>query len=60
MTTVRGKPQMAVGSTQWIAEQKEQIAEFYGQELEDFTFTARNEVEWLNEKMAEIFSNNGL
>jgi hypothetical protein len=27
-------------------------------EAEEFTFSARNEIEWLNEHMAEIFSKN--
>jgi hypothetical protein len=50
----------AVGSTPWIAEEQENIQQFIKQETEDFAFSARNEVEWLNEHMAEIFTSNQL
>ena len=55
MATVRG---LSVGSAQWINDENAQVSLFCGQEAEDFTFSARNEVEWLNEHMAEIFSQN--
>lgn len=47
-----------MGSMQWINDENAQVAQFCGQEAEDFAFSARNEVEWLNEHMAEIFSKN--
>ena len=41
---------------QWIQDENRQITQFAAQEVEDFMFSARNEVEWLNEHMADIFS----
>lgn len=58
MAAVRSKAQLPVGSAQWIADENQQMSLFGVQEAEDFTFSARNEVEWLNEHMAEIFSKN--
>ena len=52
----RTKVQVPVGSAQWIQDENRQIAQFFTQEIEDFSFSARNEIEWLNEHMAEIFS----
>lgn len=49
-----------VGSTQWIQNEREQAGEFVEQELEEFGYSARNEMEWLNEHMAEIFSTNAV
>ena len=56
MTAVRGRGQLAVGSAQWVQDENAQASVFCGQEVEDFVFSARNEVEWLNEHMADIFS----
>ncbi|KAK6537727.1 hypothetical protein TWF694_011895 [Orbilia ellipsospora] len=45
-----------VGSSQWIVNE---IAEVHRREvdhLEDFTIAVRNELEWLNEHMSDIFS----
>lgn len=52
----RSKMQVPVGSAQWIQNEREQAAQFIEQELEEFSFSARNELEWLNEHMADIFS----
>lgn len=41
---------------QWIQDENRQISQFVAQETEDFMFSARNEIEWLNEHMADIFS----
>ena len=54
----RSKVQLPVGSVQWIQDENRQIAQFLTQEAEDFSLSARNEIEWLNEHMAEIFSKN--
>ena len=59
-TTVPGKASTAVGSSNWIAQEREQISQFQEQELEDFVFSARNETEWLNEHMADVFNNTRL
>ena len=56
MAAVRVRGQPLVGSIQWIQDENLQLSAFCAQEAEDFTFSARNEVEWLNEHMAEIFS----
>ena len=58
MASVRSRAPLPVGSAQWIHDENDQIAQFCAQEAEDFAFSARNEVEWLNEHMAEIFSKN--
>ena len=56
MAAIRGRAQPAIGSAQWIQDENAQVSQFCAQEAEDFAFSARNEVEWLNEHMAEIFS----
>jgi len=45
-----------VGSAQWVQKEREQAGDFVEQELEEFGYSVRNEMEWLNEHMAEIFS----
>lgn len=57
MAAVRSRVQQ-IGSRQWINDENDQVTRFCTQEAEDFAFSARNEVEWLNEHMAEIFSKN--
>ena len=56
MAAIRARGQPCVGSAQWIQDENAQMSLFCSQEAEDFAFSARNEVEWLNEHMAEIFS----
>ncbi|KAH8597114.1 hypothetical protein B0O99DRAFT_508595 [Bisporella sp. PMI_857] len=58
MATMRGNPRLQVGSAAWITEERSSAAQIAETEVEEFTFSARNEVEWLNEHMAEIFSKN--
>ena len=58
MAAIRSRAQLPVGSAQWINDENDQAAQFCAQETEDFTFSARNEVEWLNEHMMDIFSKN--
>ena len=60
MATIRGKVPIAVGSSEWIQQERDQIVQFEEQELEDFVFSVRNETEWLNEHMADIFNNTQL
>lgn len=61
MAAVRSKAvALAVGSSEWIQQERQQLSQFYGQEQEDFGFSVRNDTEWLNEHMAEIFSNKKL
>ena len=47
-----------VGSSQWIQTERDQAGEFVDMEIEEFGYAAQNEMEWLNEHMAEIFSSN--
>ena len=49
-----------IGSAQWVQKEREQGGEFVEQELEEFGYSVRNEMEWLNEHMAEIFSTNAM
>lgn len=58
MASVRSRGSLPIGSAQWVHDENDQVAQFCAQEAEDFAFSARNEVEWLNEHMAEIFSKN--
>lgn len=58
MAAARPRLPMPVGSARWIQDENDQVNQFGSQEVEDFTFAARNEVEWLNEHMAEILSKN--
>ncbi len=50
---------LAIGSAGWILEERHQSNNLVSQELEDFGFTVRNELEWLNEHMADICANPG-
>jgi hypothetical protein len=49
-----------VGSATWIAQERTQAEDFLEQELEEFRYSAQNELEWLNENMSDIFSKNKL
>lgn len=49
----------AIGSARWILEERHQSNDLVAQELEDFGFSVRNELEWLNEHMADIFAKDG-
>jgi hypothetical protein len=58
MATTRNKVP-AIGSTQWIIEERLQASDLVASELEDFAFSVRNELEWLQEHMNDIFAQNG-
>ncbi|KAF2262697.1 hypothetical protein CC78DRAFT_618276 [Lojkania enalia] len=49
----------AIGSAPWILDERHQSNDLVAQELEDFGFSVRNELEWLNEHMADVFAHNG-
>ena len=55
---MRGGPRLPVGSAAWIAEERSSALTIADSEIEEFSFSARNEMDWLNEHMAEIFSEN--
>ncbi len=58
MATMRANPRLQVGSAAWVTEERTSAFQIVDTEAEEFTFSARNDVEWLNEHMAEIFSKN--
>jgi hypothetical protein len=47
-----------VGSAAWMLGEKEQAAHFIEQEAEEFGFSVRNDLDWLNEHLADVFSQN--
>ncbi|KAI0014343.1 hypothetical protein F4779DRAFT_559374 [Xylariaceae sp. FL0662B] len=49
---------LQVGSAPWISEERSSALQIAQSEVEEFTFSARNDFDWLNEHMAEIFSEN--
>lgn len=49
-----------VGSPAWCADERSSALEIARSEVEEFEFSARNEFEWLNEHMNDIFSENQL
>jgi len=57
MATTRG-PRLQVGSASWVAEERASALQIAETEAEEFSFSVRNDVDWLNEHMAEIFSKN--
>ena len=58
MATMRANPRSQVGTSSWISEERASALQIVQTEAEEFTFSARNDVDWLNEHMAEIFSKN--
>jgi hypothetical protein len=56
MASVRGATQAQIGSAQWIKDETVLADQYIEQEVEDFTFSVSNEVEWLNAHMADVFS----
>ncbi|KAG9259276.1 inner centromere protein [Emericellopsis atlantica] len=53
-------PRLQVGSTAWVAEERSCAKQIVESEVEEFSFSARNELDWLNEHMAGIFDENQL
>jgi hypothetical protein len=60
MAGASARAQKPVGSAAWISTEKENSVQLVDQELEEIEFPVRYEMEWLNEHMAEVFSNNQL
>lgn len=58
MTALRTK--IPVGSAPWIVSERRQASELVDQDVEEFGYSVRNEMEWLNEHMHEIFTANQL
>ncbi|KAI0457641.1 hypothetical protein F5B21DRAFT_463992 [Xylaria acuta] len=53
-----GRTRMQVGSGPWIAEERSSATQIAESEVEEFTFSVQNDFDWLNEHMAEVFSEN--
>jgi hypothetical protein len=53
-------PRLQVGSATWLAEERSAAFQIVQQESEEFSYSARNELEWLNEHMAGIFDENAV
>lgn len=51
-------PRLQVGSTAWVAEERASALKITDSEVEEFTYSAQNEFDWLNEHMAGIFNEN--
>ena len=57
MAAMRGS-RLPVGSAAWINEERTSALQIAESEVEEFAFSARNDFEWLNEHMTEIFNEN--
>ncbi|KAL6881067.1 hypothetical protein J3F83DRAFT_710898 [Trichoderma novae-zelandiae] len=57
MTAVRG-PRLQVGSAAWVGEERASALQVVKSEVEEFSYSAHNEIEWLNEHMAAILNEN--
>ena len=57
MAAMRG-PRLQPGSAQWVAEERAAALQIVQSEVEEFSYSARNELDWLNEHMAGIFNEN--
>lgn len=44
-----------VGSLTWVTNERSTVLQLGNQDFEDFAFSARTDLEWLNEHMADIF-----
>ncbi|GLA38575.1 hypothetical protein AnigIFM63309_005874 [Aspergillus niger] len=58
MAAAGARAQKPVGSAAWISTEKENFMQLVDQELEEIEYPVRHEMDWLNEHMAEVFSNN--
>lgn len=58
MAAGRTTARLQVGSAPWVTEERASALQIADTEVEEFTYSARNEMDWLNEHMAEIFSEN--
>ncbi|PYH92312.1 hypothetical protein BO71DRAFT_457670 [Aspergillus ellipticus CBS 707.79] len=60
MAAAGARAQKPVGSAAWISSEKENFMQLVDQEMEEVEYPVRHEMDWLNEHMSEIFSNNQL
>ncbi|KAL7627564.1 hypothetical protein AAE478_001757 [Parahypoxylon ruwenzoriense] len=52
------RARLPVGSAPWISEERSSALQIAQSEVDEFSFSARNDFDWLNEHMADIFSEN--
>ncbi|RCI09590.1 hypothetical protein L249_4027 [Ophiocordyceps polyrhachis-furcata BCC 54312] len=57
MSAMRG-PRSQVGNASWIVDERSFASKIVNSEVEEFSYSARNELDWLNEHMAGIFDEN--
>ncbi|EEH16744.2 hypothetical protein PABG_06831 [Paracoccidioides brasiliensis Pb03] len=60
MASTGTKARRAVGSSAWIATERENIDLLVSLEMEEIEYPAQHEMDWLNEHMAEIFNRSQL
>ncbi|CAK7269402.1 hypothetical protein SEPCBS57363_003585 [Sporothrix epigloea] len=51
-------PRHPIGAAPWIVEERTTALHIAQSEIEEFMFSAKNELDWLNEHMADVFSEN--
>jgi len=49
-----------VGSLAWVSNERSTFRQLEDQDVEDIAYSVRNEMDWLNEYMANIFERNPL
>ncbi|KAM0328196.1 hypothetical protein ACHAQA_005603 [Verticillium albo-atrum] len=59
MAAMRGA-RVPVGSATWIAEERSSAMDIVKNETEEFSYSVRNEFDWLNEHMADVFNENAI
>jgi len=58
MAAMRARSRQPVGSAAWRTEERASALQIADAEIEEFGFSVRNEFDWLNEHMADVFSEN--
>ncbi|KAL2754281.1 hypothetical protein ACRALDRAFT_1081382 [Sodiomyces alcalophilus JCM 7366] len=52
------RARVPVGSASWITDERASALSFAEAEVQEFAFSAHNDVDWLNEHMADVFNEN--
>lgn len=60
MATAHSRGKITAGSAEWVGDERISTLDFVKQETEEFAFSVRNEMDWLNEHMAEVFNRSQL
>lgn len=48
-----------MGSAAWVQSERQQAAQFIEQEVDEFGYSVRNDLEWLDEHMSEVVFGRG-